>query len=115
MPPAVRLANLIAIPCIANWRIFWITMLSRSDPEASSNDAFAQLDQYPLIEFLPDMTAASPPKPSLAHYIVKLARLGGHLASAHDPPPDNAEIRKGLSRLTGIELGIMIGVQLVVH
>jgi hypothetical protein len=50
---------------------------------------------------------------SIADYIVKLARLGGYLARAHDPPPGNTVIWRGLSRLTDIELGIMIGVQLV--
>ena len=49
----------------------------------------------------------------LAHYIVKLAQLGGYLARAHDPPPGNTVIWRGLSRLTDIELGIMIGAQLV--
>jgi hypothetical protein len=76
---AERLANLIAILCIVSWRVFWITMLNRTDPEASPNDAFTQLDQYLLDELLPHKAAASP-KPSLAHYIVKLARLGGYLA-----------------------------------
>jgi hypothetical protein len=50
---AERLANLIAILCIVSWRIFWITMLNRTDPEASPNDAFTQLDQYLLDELLP--------------------------------------------------------------
>ena len=109
---AERLANLIAILCIVSWRIFWITMLNRTDPEVSPNDAFTQLDQYLLDELLPHKAAASP-KPSLAHYIVKLARLGGYLARAHDPPPGNILIWRGLSRPTDIELGIMIGVQLV--
>ena len=31
---ADRLTNLIAISCIPSWRIFWMTMISRSDPEA---------------------------------------------------------------------------------
>jgi hypothetical protein len=39
-------------------------MLNRTDPEASFNEAFTQLDQYLLDELLPHKTAASP-KPSL--------------------------------------------------
>jgi hypothetical protein len=101
---AERLANLIAILCIVSWRVFWITMLNRTDPEASPNDAFTQLDQYLLDELLPHKAAASP-KPSLAHYIVKLARLGGYLARPHDPPPGNTVIWRGLSRLTGHRTG----------
>ena len=43
----------------------------------------------------------------------KLTRLGGYLARAHNRPPGNTVIWRGMSRLTDIELGIMIGVQLV--
>ena len=49
----------------------------------------------------------------LSTYLIKLARLGGYLARAHDPPPGNILIWRGLSRPTDIELGIMIGIQLV--
>jgi hypothetical protein len=99
---AERLVNLIAILCILNWRIFWITMLNRSQPEASPDKAFTEVDQYLLDELLPDKPA-SHPAASLSHYIMKLARLGGYLARAHDPPPGNTVIWRGLSRLTDID------------
>jgi hypothetical protein len=70
------------------------------------------LDQFLLDELLPTKSSSSVTV-SIADYIVKLARLGGYLARAHDPPPGNTVIWRGLSRLTDIELGIMIGVQLV--
>ena len=72
----------------------------------------AYTNQFILDELIPNM-GTHPPAPSLGHRIVKLARLGGCLARARDPPPDNTVIWKGMSRLTDIELGIMIGVQLV--
>ena len=109
---AERLVNLIAILCIVSWRIFWITMLNRTQPRASPDEAFTELDQYLLDELAPDKPARRPAAP-LAHYIIKLARLGGYLARAHDPPPGNTVIWRGMSRLIDIELGIMIGVQLV--
>jgi hypothetical protein len=111
---AERLVNLIAILCILSWRIFWITMLNRTTPAASPDEAFTELDQYLLDELLPNKPD-SHPTASIAAYIVKLARLGGYLARAHDPPPGNIVIWRGLSRLTDIELGIMIGVQLVAN
>ena len=86
-------------------------MLNRTSPEASPNEAFTELDQYLLDELLPDK--APPPRaPSVVHYVIKLARLGGYLARAHDRAPGNTVIWRGLSRLTDIELGIMIGVRL---
>jgi transposase-like protein len=35
----------------------------------------------------------------------------GYLARATDPPPGNTVIWRGLSRLTNIKLGVMIGMQ----
>lgn len=109
---AERLVNLVAILCILSWRIFWITMLNRTSPSASPNEAFTELEQYLLDELVPNK-APEPAAPSVAHYVIKLARLGGYLARAHDRPPGNTVISRGLSRLTDIELGIMIGVKLV--
>lgn len=109
---AERLVNLIAVLTILSWRIFWITMLNRTNPNAFPAEAFTDLDQYLLDELVPNQGSA-PARPSLHHYIIKLARLGGYLARVHDPPPGNTVIWRGLSRLTDIELGIMIGVQLV--
>ena len=44
-------------------------------------------------------------KKLLSAYITKVARLGGYLARASDPPPGNIVMWRGLSRLTDIELG----------
>jgi hypothetical protein len=87
-------------------------MLNRTRHDAAPTEAFTELDQYLLDELVPNK-GSPPAAPSLGHYIVKLARLGGYLARAHDPPPGNTVIWRGMSRLTDIELGIMIGAQLV--
>ena len=109
---ADRLVNLLAILSILSWRIFWITMLNRTEPAAAPNQAFTELDQYLLDEVVPDRPNQLRRTP-LSHYIVKLARLGGYLARAHDPPPGNTVIWRGMSRLTDIELGIIIGAGLM--
>ena len=87
-------------------------MLNGTEPQALPDAAFTELDQYLLDELVPDRPAKHPAA-ALAHYIVKLARLGGYLARTHDPPPGNTVIWRGLPRLTDIELGIMIGAKLV--
>ena len=109
---AERLVNLIAILCILSWRIFWITMQNRTSPEAPPASAFTELDLYLLDELVPTGPVEYH-RSRLGNYIVKLARLGGYLDRAHDPPPGNTVIWRGLSRLTDVELGIMIGAQLV--
>jgi hypothetical protein len=52
-------------------------------------------------------------KPILSSYLTKIARLGGYLARAHDPPPGNMVIWRGFSRLTDIQLGFAIGAKVV--
>lgn len=51
---AERLVNLIAILTILSCRIFWITMLNRTHPDAAPTEAFTDLDQYPLDELVPN-------------------------------------------------------------
>lgn len=50
---------------------------------------------------------------TLAHYLNKIARLGGYLARAQDPPPGNMVMWRGITRLTDIRFGAMIGAKLV--
>ena len=52
-------------------------------------------------------------KATLSTYLIKIARLGGYLARRSDSPPGNTVMWRGLSRLTDIELGFLLGVQLV--
>ena len=41
---AERLVNLIAILCLLSWRVFWMTMLTRTRPEASPQMALTRIE-----------------------------------------------------------------------
>jgi transposase-like protein len=110
---AMRLVALIAVLCILSWRVFWMTMINRTEPDASPKVAFTELELWLLDELVEDKADADQHRKSLTAYLTKLARLGGYLARAHDPPPGNKVMWRGLSRLTDIELGAIIGAQLV--
>ncbi len=49
--------------------------------------------------------------PSLNECLTRLAKLGGYLARASDGPPGNMVIWRGMSRLTDIEIGFLLGSQ----
>jgi hypothetical protein len=102
---ADRLVNLIAVLCILGWRIFWMTMLNRSALEAPTSVAFTDTECQLLDHLVPDPPKTHSVKKSLSSYIIKVARLGGYLARAGDPPPGNTVMWRGLSRLTDIVLG----------
>jgi hypothetical protein len=106
---ADRLANLMAVYCILSWRIFWLTMLNRVAPDAAPTTALTASEIRLLDQLVVDAGSRRCRSGTLSYYLTKLARLGGYLARANDPPPGNTVIWRGLSRLTDIELGAEIG------
>ncbi|MCP3419869.1 hypothetical protein NLM16_37775 [Bradyrhizobium brasilense] len=50
---------------------------------------------------------------ALALHLIKIARLDGYLGRASDPPPGNTVMWRGLSRLTDIAPGAMVGGEFV--
>jgi hypothetical protein len=107
---AERIVNLIAVFCILSWRIFWMTMMNRLAPAAPPLVALTDLETRLLDRLLPETPKRQ--KATLSTYFVKIARLGGYLARTKDSPPGNMVMWRGLSRLTDIELGFLLGVQL---
>jgi len=108
---AQRLTNLVSIFCILSWRIFWMTMLNRSAPDALPTLALTTTEIAVLDRLVSDKPQAR--RKPLAHYLTKIARLGGFLARANDPPPGNKVMWRGMSRLTDIVLGVNIGAEFV--
>ena len=101
---AARLVNLIATCCVVAWRIFWLTMINRSQPTAEPTLALTQLELQLLDELVPDRSPPTHP-PTLSRSIIKIAQLGGYLARARDPAPGNIVMWRGLARLTDIAIG----------
>ncbi|MGY8682679.1 IS4 family transposase [Bradyrhizobium sp. UFLA05-153] len=108
---AQRLTNLISLFCILSWRVFWMTMLNRSAPDAPPTLALTATEIGVLDRLVNDKPKAR--QKTLSHYLIKIARLGGYLARASDPPPGNTVMWRGLSRLTDIALGAMVGGEFV--
>ena len=104
---AERLTNLIAIYCVVSWRVFWLTMLARVTPQAPALVAFSDAELHLLDHMIKGVGKGAHHK-TLGRYLNKLARLGGYLARASDPPPGNMVIWRGLSRLTDIQIGAAI-------
>src|SRR6266496_4087332 len=110
---AQRLANLLSVFCILSWRVFWMTMLNRSASDAPSDLALSEVEIALLDHLVKDKDQKPLQRKTLSHYLTKIARLGGYLARANDPPPGNTVMWRGLSRLTDIELGATVGAKIV--
>ena len=105
---AERLVRLIAVFCILSWRVFWLTMLNRTAPDIETTLVLTEIEIKLLDRLIPE---PGPPTPrSLSSYLTRIARLGGYLARAKDPPTGNTVIWRGLSRLNDIALGATLQV-----
>ena len=104
-----RLVNLIAIFCIIGWRIFWLTMLHRAEPDLPPAIALDPTEICLLDALVKTPPGKSQTKPTVSDYIIKIARLGGYLNRASDPPPGNLVMWRGMSKLNDIHLGFLLG------
>lgn len=105
---ADRLANLISVFCIISWRVLWLTMLARTSPSSPPTVALTDAEIAILDRLVSDVGNRKTQPGTLIFYLTKLARLGGYLARAADPPPGNTVVWRGLTRLTDIKLGAEI-------
>src|SRR3954453_17887104 len=103
---AERPVNLLALFCILSWRLFWLTMINRAASDASPRLALTEGEVRLL-----DRMAGRPSNrssPPLSSCLSQIARLGGYLARASDPPPGKTVMWRGWSRLMDIKLGAAI-------
>lgn len=107
---ANRLVNLLAVFCILSWRIFWMTMINRCDPNAPAILALTN-NEIKILTYLTKSKTKANQK--ISDFINKVARLGGYLGRKSDPPPGNIVMWRGLSRLTDIELGFNLASKIV--
>jgi hypothetical protein len=105
---AERIANLLALFCIIAWRILWLTLAHRADPDASPETALREREITLLDRLMPGTGGNQSQGKTLAAYVRKIARLGGHLGRSRDPPSGIIVLWRGLSRLADIELGAEI-------
>ena len=90
-----------------------MTMMKRVAPGSSPLVALTGVETHRLDTLIPENSTKRRRKATLSQYLTKIARLGGYLARAKDPPPGDTVMWRGLSRLTDIELGFEMGAQLV--
>ena len=110
---AERLTNLLAVLCVVGWRVFWLTMAARATPDAPAETALTAAEVEILDRVGAPPPAAPAPTRKVSHYLVAVAKLGGYLARAKDPPPGNMVVWRGLTRLADILLGFELGNRVV--
>jgi hypothetical protein len=88
-------------------------MLHRTKPNQTPAIALTPTEVRLLDELVKTKSRVPSKKATVSDYIIKVARLGGYLARASDPPPGNMVMWRGLSRLNDIQLGFLLAAKLV--
>ena len=106
---AERLVKFLALVTVVSWRIFFVTMSARVEPNVPPDTVLTAAEINML-----DRIDAARAKPrlgrrALGDYLLRIAMLGGYLARSRDPPPGNMVVWRGLTRLHDIAVGITIG------
>ena len=104
-----KLVKLICVFCVVSWRIFWLTMLSRSDPQSSPGVALTEEECQILDHLVKPKQGANADQNTVSTYLTKVACLGGYLARRKDPPPGNKVMWRGICRLADLMLGAELG------
>ena len=72
---AERLVRLLAVFCILSWRVFWLTMLNRTELGLEPALVLTEIEINVLDRLIPDPEAGSSTPKTLSSYLIKIARL----------------------------------------
>ena len=104
-----RLIGLLSVFCIVAWRMFWLSMMNRAEPEAPAESVFTDTEIKILKHCAPEAMKRKR-KHTVSEGLNAVARLGGYLARKSDPPPGNLVLWRGFRRLIDIHLGYDLGI-----
>jgi hypothetical protein len=100
---AERRTNRLAELCVGAWRVCRLAMTSRASPEEPAEVASTEAEVQILDRLAGGMSP--PAEPTVSRDLVAVAKRGGYLTRAKDPPPGNMVVWRGLTRLMDIHLG----------
>lgn len=102
-----RLMPMIAVFSIIAWRLFWLTFLARTDPQAPASTILAPHELEALYRFLHQLPMPDTLLPTVHQATLWIARLGGFLARKRDGQPGVTVIWRGWQRLADISAAFL--------
>ena len=108
---AKRLARYLTVMSIVAWRLFWITLIARTDPAASCSTLLAD-HEWKVLFLKATKNKVLPTKPPpIGDVVIWVAKLGGYLARKSDGPPGTITLWRGWKRLADLTEGWNLAVQ----
>jgi hypothetical protein len=89
-----------------------MTMIARLSPNAQPELAFTK-EELEVLDAVPNNKPnINMQNKTLFYYLNKVARLGGYMNRASDPPPGNIVMWRGLSKLADIRFGFNMAMEM---
>ena len=102
---ADRLIRYLAVMSVVGWRLFMITLVSRTNPSLSSADFLSEAEWKTLnVKFSKKCHSLTTP-PTIGEAVILIARLGGYLDRKNDPAPGTITLWRGWKRLVDLTEG----------
>jgi len=93
-----RLRRAIAINLVVAWRVMVLTLLRREEPELPASVVLSDIE-IEVVNTFAKKARHLKPGTHLGDTVMLVARLGGYLGRAHDPPPGHVVMWRGLVKL----------------
>ena len=103
-----RLLPFLALFSIIAWRIFWLTLIARHQPDAPCTVVLTDHEWHSLFAFHHKSNRIPAQTPTVAQVVLWIAQLGGFLARNHDGQPGVTVIWRGWQRLSDISSSWLI-------
>ncbi len=105
---AQRLIRYVTVMSIIAWRLFLLTLIARTHPEAPCTTLLTDTEWKVLYCNIKRTTSLPPKTPSLREAVIWIARLGGFLARKTDGQPGTIPLWRGWKRLTDLTQGWLL-------
>lgn len=105
---AERLKPLIALYSIIAWRLFWVTFLARTQPDAPASTMLAAHEIAALYHFHHGRALPADAVPTVQQATLWIAKLGGFLNRKGDGNPGVTVMWRGWQRLADISLALSL-------
>lgn len=89
----------MAVDVIVAWRLLYLTMRARAEPQAPCTEILAEADWRVLFALANENKPLPKTSPTLADVVVWIAKMGGYLARKSDGPPGVNVIWRGMTNL----------------
>ncbi len=108
METADRLIRYLAIISIVAWRVFWLTLVSRTSPKVSVNTVLSK-DEWKILFVMFNPNRKIPKSSAgLVNAVTWIAQLGGFMARKGDRHPGITHIWRGLEKLSDLANGMTL-------